>query len=156
MDAIAPIGIGYTKFLSVGMTLAVICSEDAPAFTEGEIAGATGDTFLGPARARNQLRICGQWPKAAIPATFWEPVESKTPILMISGELDPIDGLDLALGAARHLANATHVIIPSGSHQPQFPGCLRDLAQAFIAAGSENGLDFSCVQEIKRPAFTRQ
>lgn len=73
-------------------------------------------------------------------------MESDVPILMISGQYDPIDGLDLAEGAARHLPNALHVIVRHGAHQPQFPGCLLDAASRFIAQGSQRDLDVSCGQ----------
>jgi pimeloyl-ACP methyl ester carboxylesterase len=151
--AVAPIGAGYASFLSLGMTLAVLCGEDARGIAEDAIGPATAGTFLGAARVRNQLGVCARWPAGAVEAPYFAPVRSEAPVLMISGELDPIDGLDLAQGAAAHLPNATHVVIPSGTHQPQFPGCLADLARRFVLAASARGLDTACVAGIRRPPF---
>lgn len=152
-QVVAPMGAGYSDFLSLGMALTVLCSEDGAAIQEDAIRPETAGTFIGDVRVRNQLRACREWPRGEIPAGYYAPLRSEHPVLMISGELDPIDGLDLAQGAAVHLPNARHVIIPRGSHQPQFPGCLNGLMQDFVEAGSARELDFSCVRELRRPAF---
>ena len=151
--AVAPVAAGYTRFLSLGMALSVLCSEDGPAIDRATIPRETAGTFLGDHRVRNQLAACREWPRGDVPASYYEPVASGAPVLMISGEYDPIDGLDLAERAVPLLPNARHVVIPGGTHQPQFPGCLRDLVQEFVARGSAAGLDASCVAEITRPRF---
>lgn len=151
--AVSPVATGYTRFLSLGMALSVLCAEDGAAIDAASISQETAGTFLGEHRVRNQLAACREWPRGAIPVGYYEPVASRVPVLMISGEHDPIDGLDLAERAVRLLPNAMHVIIPGGTHQPQFPGCLRDLMQEFVARGSAAGLDAACVAEIRRPPF---
>jgi pimeloyl-ACP methyl ester carboxylesterase len=152
-SVVAPAAAGMTSALSVGMLLTVICSEDAMAINPAEIENETAGTFMGPVRVDNQLRVCRSWPRGPIPADYHRPVSSNVPVLMISGEYDPIDGLDLAEDAGSHLSRAVHVVIPSGTHQPQFPGCLQALAQDFIRAGSGEGLDVSCVARMGRGPF---
>lgn len=151
--AVSPVATGYTRFLSLGMALSVLCSEDGAAIDDAAIPHETAGTFLGEHRVRNQLAACREWPRGDVPGSYYEPVVSSAPVLMISGEYDPIDGLDLAERAARLLPNARHVVIPGGAHQPQFPGCLRDVMQEFVVRGSAAGLDASCVAEIRQPPF---
>ena len=56
------------------------------------------------------------WPRGEIPADFLEPVRSNAPVLIFSGNLDPVtppsDGEDVA----RYLPNSRHIIIPEGGH----------------------------------------
>lgn len=153
LAAAKPMAVGAMASWSLGMALTVLCSEDASQITARGIATGTAGTFMGDGRVRNQIRACKQWPKGWLPPGAFVPVESDVPILMISGQYDPIDGLDLALGAARHLSNVLHVIVPHGTHQPQFPGCLLEVASRFIAQGSQRGLDVSCAQNIAAPTW---
>ena len=156
LEAVIPVGIGLSEALSLGVSLTTICSEDTPLINETEIEQATSGTFLGDTKVRNQIEISRQWPRGYLPAGYNQPISSKIPVLMISGEFDPVDGLDLARGIEKDFPNAVHIIIPDGAHQPSFPGCVRDLVQSFIERGRGAGLDLSCVKQIKRtPIFIR-
>jgi pimeloyl-ACP methyl ester carboxylesterase len=152
--ATAPFAVGATSSWALGMALTVLCSEDVAQIDRREIAAASVETFMGEGRVQNLLRTCESWPAGRVPPGYGVPVQFDGPVLMISGEYDPIDGLDLALQAERHLPNSLHLVIPSGTHQPQFPGCLRELAIEFLRRGSHEGLDPSCVEEIRRPPWS--
>ena len=76
--------------LAGGMSLSVVCAEDIPFITEDEIKRDTAGTFYGDYRVRTSIKACEQWPRAKVATTFSEPVKSDAPILMISGELDPV------------------------------------------------------------------
>ncbi len=102
---------------------------------------------------RNQIRACGPWPKGWQPAGAFRPASSDVPSLMISDQYDPMDGVDLAVGAARRLSNMLHVIIPHGTHRPRFPGCLLEVASRFMAQGLRRGLGVSCIQSIGTPVW---
>jgi len=153
LAAAKPMAVGAMASWGLGMALTVLCSEDASQITERGIVTGTTGTFMGDGHVRNQIRSCREWPKGWLPPGEFTPVRSDVPILMISGQYDPIDGLDLAEGAARLLPHALHVIVPHGTHQPQFPGCLLYVASRFLAQGSPRGLDVSCVQAIGAPAW---
>ena len=156
LESIIPVGLGLSRYLSLGVSLTTMCSEDTPLISETEIEPATSGTFLGDTKVLNQIKICRQWPRGYLPDGYNQPISSEIPILMISGEFDPIDGLDLARGIEKNFPNAVHIVIPDGAHQPSFPGCMRDLVQSFIERGHGTGLDLSCVKQIKRtPVFIR-
>lgn len=137
----------------LGMALTVLCSEDAVNIRSSSIAAATKGTILGGAKVRNQLAACAEWPRARLPRGYHDPTRSKAPVLMISGELDPVDGLELAVEAARSLPNSIHLIIPSGTHQPQFPGCIQRLAARFLDRLALSPEETACVGEISRNPF---
>ncbi|TGY90263.1 alpha/beta fold hydrolase [Marinicauda algicola] len=140
LGAALPIAVGATANWSLGMALTVICNEDMRFVDPREIEVATAGSFMGGQRVRNGLEACSTWPDAGIGLDYLEPVRSDLPVLMISGEYDPIDGLDLALDAERYLTDVRHIIIPGGTHQPQFPGCTMRAVQDFLGAPGE-GVD---------------
>ena len=143
---------GLTGQLAGGMSLSVMCAEDVPFITEEEIKRNTSGTFYGDYRARTSSKACEQWPRAKVAASFTEPVKSDIPILMITGDLDPVAPPWLAAGAARLLPNSRHVSIPNTGHYFRFE-CTDNLVVEFLSKGSAKGLDDSCVREIERPPF---
>src|SRR5207237_9625656 len=60
--ATAGLDQGFSRTMSFGMMISVICSEDLPGTTSGEIEDAARGTFLGPKLALDFLRICSFWP----------------------------------------------------------------------------------------------
>jgi hypothetical protein len=85
--------------------------------------------------------------------SFIEPVKSDLPILMVSGEIDPVTPDWVAARAAGTLPNAKQVVIRDGTHLTDSP-CVTKLVSEFISTGNAKGLDTSCVNEIKRPPFS--
>jgi len=143
---------GLTGQLAGGMSLSVLCAEDIPFITEEEIKTNTAGTFYGDYRARTSSKACEQWPRAKVAASFAEPVKSDIPILMITGDLDPVAPPWLAAGAARFLPNSRHISIPNTGHHFRFE-CTDNLVVEFLSKGSAKGLDDSCVKEIEKPPF---
>src|SRR5215510_3308134 len=143
---------GLTGQLAGGMSLSVLCAEDIPFITEEEIKTNTAGTFYGDYRARTSSKACEQWPRAKVSASFAEPVKSDLPILMITGDLDPVAPPWLAAGAARFLPNSRHISIPNTGHHFRFE-CTDNLIAEFLSKGSAKDLDDSCVREIERPPF---
>lgn len=137
----------------IGMFLSVVCAEDAPFFDEADIARDSRDTLLGGTLSHGLKRSCRDWPRGALLEDYKEPVRSDVPVLLISGEVDPVTPPHLAEEAAAHLPNALHVVIPGTGHARWAPGCVDDLIQRLIESGSTEGLDGSCVSEISRPRF---
>jgi len=143
---------GLLGQLANGMSLSVMCSEDIPFIAEDDIKRETTGTFYGDNRVRVSIKNCEQWPKAKIGAEFVEPVKSDVPILMITGDLDPVAPPWLAAAAARLLPNSKHVSIPNTGHYFRFE-CVDNLSAEFLSKGSAKGLDDSCVRAIELPPF---
>ena len=143
---------GLTGQIANGMSLSVMCSEDVPFITEDEIKKNTTGTFYGDYRVRVGMKSCEQWPKAKVAVSFTEPVKSDAPILMITGDLDPVAPSWLAAGASRLLPNSRHIAIQNTGHHFRFE-CIDNLIVEFLSKGSARGLDDSCVKAIERPPF---
>jgi pimeloyl-ACP methyl ester carboxylesterase len=134
-----------------GMQLSVICAEDLPFIKESDLKSAFSGTFYGEARARVYTKACEGWPRGEVPAKFMEPVKSDTPVLMLSGELDPVTPPDAATALLKTLPNARQILMHNATHN--IYDCAERLARDFIDRGTTAGLDTSCVEQIKRLPF---
>ncbi len=145
--------------LSWGMHMSVICSEDFSLIEkmsaiDKENASKTRD--FGSDYASIYQKVCPTWPRAAITPEFYQVPTAKTPVLMLSGSIDPVtptrhgEQVAKALGPMAH-----HVIGPKLAHGLMAQGCGRDLLFKFInhpdvgLAVKENS---DCLTAIPRPA----
>ena len=142
---------GTDAAIARGMQLSVLCAEDMPFIKESQIEPAMGGTFYGSNRARLYLKACEQWPRGDMPAKFRQPIKSDIPVLMLSGELDPVTPPDLATPLLRWLPNGRQIIMHNATHYTY--ECQEKLAREFIEMGTAKGLDASCVEGIKRLPF---
>lgn len=142
---------GVDAGIARGMQLSVLCAEDMPFLKESDIESAMGGTFYGGNRARLYLKACEQWPRGDMPAKFRQPIKSNIPVLMLSGELDPVTPPDLATPLLRWLPNGRQIIMHNATHSTY--ECQEKLAREFIELGTAKGLDASCVEGMKRLPF---
>ncbi len=153
MLALATLGGGGEPNMSVGMQLAVICAEDAPHITAADLTRESAGSMFGPYVMRMQQEACAFWPRGTVDPSFYEPVTSSVPTLVLSGEIDPVTPPMWGEAITRHLTNATHVVIPGTGHTAGGSGCGMRIIRNFITAGTIQGLDTSCIANVKRPPF---
>lgn len=127
-----------------GMHFSVVCGEDLPFVTDADIAREKAGSFYGEGRVQVYRKVCEFWPRADVPASFATPVKSDKPVLLLSGEADPVAPPWLATEAAKHLPNGRHLMIPHTGHFFSFP-CVDKLVAEFVATGSAKNLDASCI-----------
>lgn len=139
--------------MAMGLFLSVVCSEDVPFFTDAEIARQSDGTLFGAEIARETVRGCARWPRADVPKSFRDPVQSDVPVLLLSGDLDPVTPPSWAEDAKKTLPHGVTVVIPGTGHTAAVSACARKIATAFVSAGTEVGLDTSCSQKGLRPPF---
>lgn len=56
----------------------------------------TPETFLGDYRIRQQKAVCALWARGKVPADVHELVRSDVPVLLLSGERDPVTPPEMA------------------------------------------------------------
>jgi pimeloyl-ACP methyl ester carboxylesterase len=152
-QAIAP---SIPDFIADGLYLSVTCAEDVPFINQEEAAALNADNPFGNYRVFQQTRACAMWPRGEIPANFLEPVRSNAPVLIFSGNMDPVTPPKYGEEVAKYLPNSRHVIIPEAGHGPfglSDPGCIDRIAIEFLDKGDAKNLDVSCVQRMARPPF---
>jgi pimeloyl-ACP methyl ester carboxylesterase len=142
---------GIDGRIARGMQFSVICAEDVPFITEEDIKRTSANSFYGDARVRPTIKGCAEWPQAKVAASFLDPVKSDVPVLLVSGALDPVTPPWLAETVAQTLPRSRLVIVPNATHSSY--ECVEKLVASFIDKGTTEGLDASCVQQIKRPPF---
>ena len=131
-----------------GMESAVLCTEDAPYMDRSHDA-ALKDTYLGSATVEVMVKSCGYWPRGVMAADFKQPVKSAKPVLLLSGEDDPITPPANAERAAKTLSNSLSLVVPGQGHGNVFRGCVPRVLADFVDAGAVQGLDTACIKDIK-------
>ena len=134
--------------ITFGMQLSVICAEDADRL---RVDPADAGTLLGTRFVSTLLAQCEVWPKGRRPADFNAPVQSDRPVLLLSGQLDPVTPPRYGEAVVRHLPNGRHLVAPGQGHNVFGSGCAPRLMGRFIAAADAKGLDASCLQQLAPP-----
>jgi pimeloyl-ACP methyl ester carboxylesterase len=136
--------------------LSITCAEDVP-FVAADAAERDDPTYLGGYRVREQRAACAVWPRGRVPESHGQPVRSRVPVLIFSGELDPVTPPGHGDEIAATLANSLHVRVPFAGHSTyglDGQECLRGLSHRFIENGNVAGLDTSCVtRAVRRRGF---
>lgn len=154
-DSIVNFSILLSNQLSYGMTLAVLCSEDVPHYNQELIAKMEKDSFLTNVLGTGFTEACKLFPQAWLPETYHTPVQSDVPVLMLSGQYDPVTPPEHAEEALKTLSNARHVIVPHKGHFVLTSGCERSIMENFLDNPDPKNLDTSCVEDIERPPFPK-
>ena len=104
-----------TDTLSLGMHNAIMCAEDVPFYDETRIDYESIEaSYMGVLQLDALEAICSVWPEGPIDPQFKAPLSTELPVLLLSGDADPITPPRYAEMAAVDLANARHLI---GRHQ---------------------------------------
>lgn len=96
-------------------------------------------------------RNCAAWQTERAALSFYAPVGSDHPVLLMAGNLDPATPVSDAVLAARHLRNGYLVLVDGTSHAAMGRDeCTRSIAHAFLRDPSR-APDTACL--ATRPAF---
>ncbi|MBN1551399.1 alpha/beta fold hydrolase [bacterium] len=134
-----------------GLMFSVVCAEDVPFFPP-----ETKWPEPGPLEFREHAlmvcKICSQWHTTSqerIP----DPVISHIPVLLLSGDADPVTPPESAEKTAAFYPESLHISLSNMGHGIINRGCIRDIAADFIRSGSVTGLDVSCAEDILPAPF---
>ena len=85
------IAASVSDAMSIGMHNAVVCTEDAPYFAGEQVSrDALDATYIGPLQLDALETICSVWPTGVLDEDFKTPLASDLPVLLLSGEADPV------------------------------------------------------------------
>jgi pimeloyl-ACP methyl ester carboxylesterase len=150
------VGPSIPDFVADGMYLSVTCAEDVPFINQEEAAKLNAGNPFGNYRVFQQTRACGMWPRGEIPPDFHQPVHSHAPVLIFSGNMDPVTPPTYGDEVARHLPNSRHIVIAEAGHEVDGltdPGCMDRIAIEFLDKGDAKNLDVNCVERMAPPPF---
>lgn len=116
--------------IATGMHFSVVCAEDLP-----RLEGSTdlpGQDF-GDAAVRLYHRACADWPRGVVPTAFYTLPAARSPVLLLSGGLDPATPPRHAARVAEALGSqARHVTVANAGHGVLAVGCMAEVMQRFI------------------------
>lgn len=121
--------------LSIGMHNAVMCTEDAP-FIEWDAIDydAQASSYLGPMQLDAIRAMCSLWPAGVLDDGLRKPLTTDAPVLLLSGDADPITPPAYAELAAVSLTNAWLLIGRDQGHGLADVGCMPRVIGEFVAS----------------------
>ncbi len=135
-----------------GMQWSVICAEDADRFDAA--AGRQG-TLLGSEVGEMFFAACAQWPTGQRPADFNAPFKSDLPVLLLSGELDPVTPSRYGEQVLAGTPNGRHLQLRGQGHGTMGLGCMPKLLGKFMETADAKSLDAQCLDTLTYvPPFT--
>ncbi|MEO6409334.1 MAG: alpha/beta fold hydrolase [Burkholderiaceae bacterium] len=137
--------------LAMGMHLSVVCAEDRASLGVDRALAESADE--GAARLYRQ--VCAAWPRGDVSAGFYAMSSARSPVLLLSGGLDPATPPRHAERVARALGPlARHTVVANAGHGVMALPCLRDAVFRFIDAADAveaTGVDLACARDVPRP-----
>ena len=142
----------FAADLSVGVNFAVVCGEDRPFWTAQRQA-EFAKSYLGQSWLQGAKTSCDVWQVTPVAADYTAPLQTDTPVLLLSGGLDPVTPPGWAELAMAKMRNARHLVAPHATHIVASQSCAPKLISQFINQQSAAELDERCLQQELRKAF---
>jgi pimeloyl-ACP methyl ester carboxylesterase len=132
--------------LALGMHNSVMCSEDVPFYNRDAIDyDALEASYIGIVQLDAIEAMCSLWPSGPVDPDFHEPLATDLPVLLLSGEADPITPPRYASLAMVDFGDARHLTIPEQGHGQVAVGCIPRLIGEFVREASHDTLDTDCL-----------
>ncbi len=131
--------------ISFPMHNSVVCTEDV-AFYNGDEDLGLEETYLGSTIVDALRTVCTEWPTGIIDDDLKEPLTSAKPVLLLSGEVDPITPPEYADEVLETLSNARHLVGPGQGHGLAPVGCVRNIMRRFLDDLDPVGLAAVCLE----------
>lgn len=148
------ISTNLEEALNLGMHNAVVCTEDGPYYDDMEIDfDALKATYMGEFQYLNLKTICSVWPAGVIDEGFKQPVSTDVPVLLLSGDLDPVTPPEYAEQAAINLTNSLHLVGQHQGHGQAMRGCFPTVMAQFIDQASVEALETECLERLHSMPF---
>jgi pimeloyl-ACP methyl ester carboxylesterase len=128
-----------------GMSMSVICSEDADLL---QPRPQDQNTILGNHLIDAIKAQCAVWPHGTRPDDFHAPLRSDKPILMLSGELDPVTPPRYGAQILPGLSDARQLIFKGQGHSLLGRGCMPQLLAKFVDQPDPRALDAGCLDKL--------
>ncbi|MFC1849302.1 alpha/beta hydrolase [candidate division CSSED10-310 bacterium] len=146
------IGDNFSTMIYSGLHHCVACAEDYPFWSEKPKRDSQ-NLYLGDLIEHGLTRVCQIWPRGDVASDFKQAVTSDVPVLLLSGELDPITPPAYGEHAAKTLSRSLHIVVPGHGHNVLSRGCIPKLATTFIETADVTTLETECVSAIEPMPF---
>ena len=130
--------------VDVGMYYSVWCYEDLPHLP---VSGELGEYYFDPDLDVSRS-ICERWPVINHAIDIPNTTNTDVPMLLISGEADPVTPPANGDLVAHGFSNSLHLVLPGMGHNNFYTGCMRSIVRDFIDQASAANLETGCLQNI--------
>jgi pimeloyl-ACP methyl ester carboxylesterase len=137
---------------ATGMHNSVMCTEDAP-FVDPNAAQAASNTYFGSDMIDGISATCEAWPRGLIDPDFREAFDSEVPVLILSGETDPITPPANGERAATMFSNSKHLVVPHHGHGVIGRGCVPYLIRDFVKNAKLDEINQKCIDRERAMPF---
>ena len=139
--------------IAIGLNFAVGCSEDWPGWPHDLDQSGT---LLGNSMREFYETVCAWWPAGEVADDFHQPFASDVPMLVLSGELDPVTPPEYGDEAAEQFDNSLHLIGRGLGHIVLGQPCFGKIITQFIDQASVGDLDTDCLDQLGPEPFFRR
>ena len=141
------IAASMAEALAMGMHNAVMCSEDVPFYDRDTIdVDALKASYIGIMQLDAIEAMCSVWPTGPVDDDFRAPLATDLPVLLLSGEVDPITPPEYAELAMIDLGHAQHLTGKLQGHGQAGIGCTPRLIGQFVESpGRLSDDDVNCL-----------
>lgn len=152
-------GIGPEWWGNLVMEHVIRCTEKWATFDPSIVTKLSKGSYLAGwniSLANLQVFSCKYTPQGMTPEGTTPQSGSKVPVLILNGDVDPIDPPENMKGAKELWPNSLSLVGPYQGHDISNMAeinCWWSIQADFINNASVNGLDTSCMQAIHSPAF---
>ena len=131
--------------ITSGMELSVVCTEDG---SEQRVDPSDSGSLLGTDITNAIQAQCSVWPHGQRPADFRQPLTGSVPVLLMSGEFDPVTPPRYGDEVLASLSNARHLVVRGQGHNVLPVGCLPKLFASFVDTADAKSLDAKCLDTV--------
>ena len=143
----AAISGSLTEQIYHGMQLSVSCTEDADELNENS---ADQETVLGPEFITFTKAQCAVWPRGERDENFRQPLSTPDlPVLVLSGEYDPVTPPRYGEEVVQHLPKGRHLILKGQGHGAIGLGCMPKLYAQFLESADAKAIKPTCLGDLK-------
>lgn len=134
--------------MAMGMHNAVMCSEDVPYYSDDLVDDAAlAASYMGPLQLEALEAICSAWPAGIVDPDLHTPLATDVPVLLLSGDADPITPPRYADMAAINLKKAWLLTGYHQGHGQITVGCMPRLIAEFVSDADLTDVDTSCMEK---------
>lgn len=135
-------------------TYSIVCNEDKRAWAQQDATPEMQKTLLGDVMIKLYQKICPAFTSEhPLPSSYFEPIKSDKPFLLLSGDADPVTPPTWAKKVQQNFPNALELTVPYTGHGTTSLPCVYDLVEEFLSSEAPLDIDTACVQETPRPVF---
>lgn len=145
-------GADMSEMLAMGMHNAIVCGEDWPQLNT-HTRQQYNKTYVGSLMIEGLDIMCPILNVTAVDKSFYQPLSSSTPTLLLSGERDPATPPSWAELAMVNMSEATHLVSPTATHGMGSQTCAPKIIAQFIDQKSMQDIDTDCIKDKNDKPF---